>query len=259
MNDAASSRSRDGNSGSRNWNEFRTTHWSLVERAVLESQQGPREALAELMRRYLPALRVHLLNTRAVPESQVDDLLQNFVSDKILQSDLLARADGERGRFRTLLLTALHRYLVDQWRARNAKKRRADQAASLDSEVPEHLAKTDASAAKAFDVAWARQVLARALAQMEEECHGSDRSDIWDVFRYRLVDPILYGDPVLPYDRLVAQCGLASPRQAANVLITAKRMFARILREIVSEYTPPAEVDAEIQQLQADLSRNLRT
>ncbi|MFV2066504.1 MAG: hypothetical protein ACC645_05950 [Pirellulales bacterium] len=256
MNHSSDGQPKGSGSHSGSWNEFRTTHWSLVERAVLENDQGPRDALAELLRRYLPALRVHLLNTRAIAESQVDDLLQNFVSDKILQSDLLARADDRLGKFRTLLLTALHRYLVDQWRAQNARKRRAEQAASLDSEVPEYLARTDATAARSFDVAWARQVLARTLAQMEHECQTSGRVDIWDIFRHRLVDPILHGGATMPYEQLVAICGLSSPRQAANVLITGKRMFARILREVVAEYTPRDEVNAEIDQLQLDLSRD---
>jgi len=245
-----------GGSKDGNWNEFRTTHWSLVERAILENDQGPREALAELLRRYLPALRAHLLNTRTVRESQVDDLLQNFVSDKILQSDLLARADDRRGKFRTLLLTALHRYLVDQWRAQHARKRRAEQAVSLDGDVPDYLARTDTTAAKSFDVAWARQVLRGTLIAMETECQTGGRALVWEVFRRRLVDPILDGGEPMPYEQLVTTYGLSSPRQAANVLITGKRMFARILREVVGEYTPPNEVDAEIRQLQLDLSRD---
>ena len=58
----------------------------------------------------------------------------------------------------------------------------------------------------------------------------------------------------MPYQELVARYRLSTPRQASNVLNTGKRMFARILRFVVCEYTPEHEVDAEIQELKLALS-----
>jgi hypothetical protein len=53
-----------------------------------------------------------------------------------------------------------------------------------------------------------------------------------------------------PYDKLVGRLGLASPSQAANLLITAKRMFNRHLRAVVMEtVADPAQAEDEIEEL----------
>ena len=234
--------------------EFRTTIWTLVRRAGEEGSQGSREALAQLLVRYLPALRAHLLHTHTLPESQVDDLLQSFVSDKILQSDLLAKADQRRGKFRTLLLTALHRYVVDQWRAQTAKKRSGGRTLSLDVEGMHEPAQHELTPSTHFDIAWAREVVGEALQRMQNECTATGRPDVWGVFEARLVGPTLFGEAPMPYEELVSHFGLSTPRRATNVLITGKRMFARILRTVVGEYTPEDEIEAEIRQLRKDLS-----
>ena len=107
-----------------------------------------------------------------------------------------------------------------------------------------------------FDIAWARQVLARAIDQMRAECVRSDRADLWGVFECRILGPLLDGTEPLEYQALVERFGLASPAQASNVLMTGKRMFARSLRSVVAEYErDESEIDAEIADLRKILSR----
>ena len=93
---------------------FQTTQWSLIDRVRNEDSEGTRPALDELLRRYLPALRVHLRIRGAGGEHAVEDLLQGFVKSRILEANLVATASASRGKFRTLLLTSLDRYVVDQ-------------------------------------------------------------------------------------------------------------------------------------------------
>jgi DNA-directed RNA polymerase specialized sigma24 family protein len=233
--------------------EFQTTQWSLVARAGGNGSEEARQAVGELLGRYLPALRAHLLHQRVISESRIDDLLQGFVSDKILQTDLIAKADRSRGKFRTLLLTALSRYVVDQWRGESAQKRRVDRGISLDADEHGAFAHTDTTPSAAFDTEWARQVLRRTLDLMQSQCRETGREDVWGVFQARLVGPLLFGEEPMPYEQLVERFQLATPRQAANVLITGKRLFNRTLRQIVGEYTPQDEIDAEIRQLTHDL------
>jgi len=64
---------------------------------------------------------------------------------------LIARADQQLGRFRTFLLTALDRFLLNRLRDQGAKKRAADVAAALGDYAGE-VAANDAP--DAFDVAW---------------------------------------------------------------------------------------------------------
>src|SRR5262249_45322974 len=110
-----------------------------------------------------------------------------------------------------------------------------------------------------FDVAWARELLGDVLRRMRAECEKSRRRDIWGIFQCRIVGPILDNAATLPYEQLVKGYGFRSPTQAANALVTAKRMFARLLRTVVGEYAVgEGAIDAEIRDLQQILARGHR-
>jgi DNA-directed RNA polymerase specialized sigma24 family protein len=234
---------------------FPTTHWSLVARAGHDGGDARREALEQLLRRYLPALRAHLVYGRHLPWDEADDLLQEFVARRILARDLLDRADQQLGKFRTYLLTAVDRFFIDQLRRQGARKR------SLGREPPRELGDEAESlaappSADVFDVAWARGVLSQVIERMRAECQSSGRAEAWGVFEGRVLDPLLHGTEPADYEQLVAQFGLASADQAANVLVTAKRIFARLLREVVGEYALGDEaIAAEIRDLHEVLMR----
>src|SRR6478609_8864918 len=108
------------------------TRWSLIARVREEDCQGKRPAMDELLRRYLPALRVHLTIRCAGSKEEIEDLIQGFIASRILESKLVESAAQERGRFRTLLLTSLDRYVIDQRRRANAKKRSSPPQVPMD-------------------------------------------------------------------------------------------------------------------------------
>jgi len=80
---------------------FPTTHWSLVCRAGQDDQQAKRDALDQLLACSLPAMRAHLVYAKRLAPADADDVVQDFVAEKILQRDLLGRADQRLGRLRT--------------------------------------------------------------------------------------------------------------------------------------------------------------
>ncbi len=76
------------------------------------------------------------------------------------------------------------------------------------------------------------------------------------VFEARMLDPLLNQTAPMPYDKLVARFGLRSPFEASNLLITAKRMFARALHEVVREtVAADRDVELEIQELKRILAK----
>jgi hypothetical protein len=76
------------------------------------------------------------------------------------------------------------------------------------------------------------------------------------LFEARVLWPALHGSPPVAYGDLVERMKLTSPAQASNLLVTAKRMFAHCLRQIVSEYEfDDALIDQEIADLKRALSR----
>lgn len=238
------------------WQPFPETSWTEVERAGAEGADGPRDALGGLLRRYMPALRARLVIEKGIQPDTAGDLLNGFLADKVLERDLVARADRSRGRFRTFLLTALDRYVVDHRRAAAAEKRNPGEGAivSLDALTEQHHPRAAANPSAASEVAWAREVLAEAIRRMEAECTAQNRADLWAVFRCRVLDPALRGADPLPYEQFVSTFGLRTPAQAANALVTAKRMFARVLKSVVAEYADGAAADQEIAELRAILA-----
>ncbi len=238
------------------YEHFPTTHWSLVNRAGGVEATQASQALNQLLTRYLPALRAHLTRNKRLDAHRADDIVQEFISTKFLEQDLAAVADPARGKFRTLVLTALDRFLVSQQRRSSAKKRSADEAATLEGDALQAAASpAQKHAADPFDIEWARQLLAEVASRMESECHSCGKEDVWAIFEARILNPTFRATEPVDYASLVERFGLRSPTQAANILVTAKRMFQRILRSVVGEYALSAEpIDEEIRALHQILS-----
>jgi RNA polymerase sigma-70 factor (ECF subfamily) len=234
-------------------NRFPTTRWTSVERA---GGCGPTSsaALGRLVTHYLGPLRAHLILHKRLPPERADDLLQGFISDKVLERDLVGGAARGKGRFRTYLLVALHRFVSNQVRDEHRKRRSPEHLVSL-QDAPDAIDRAPEASA-AFELSWARQVLADAASRMLDDCRASGRTDVWGVFDGRVLAPTVEGAECVPYERLVEQFGLESVDAASNLLVTGKRMFARSLRGVVGEYTSDAsEIEQEIGDLRQILSR----
>jgi len=236
---------------------FPVTRWSLISRARGEPDLASRQALDELLRRYLPALKTHLVLTRRLDPDRADDVLQSFAASRVVEQGLLERVGPGRGRFRTYLLHAVNNFLIDQIRAERAQKRSAGDVHSLAApDGPDADPADDApTPADAFDATWARQVIDQAAALMRDQCARDDRADIWEVFAGRVLSPALDGAAPVPYEQLVARFDYATPEQASNVLMTAKRTFQRALRQVVADYCDESEVEDELRDLRAVVAR----
>ncbi len=235
---------------------FPTTRWSLVARVGDQDPDSRRQALAELATSYLPAMRTHLVYRKGLAPERADDLLQEFVTHKVLEKDLFAQADRGEGRFRTFLLTALDRFLFNWHRNQNVAKRTPEGGFVAIDDVELECVDSQQPPSDAFDVAWARQVIDEALGRLRADCEASGRQDMWRVFDCRVVGPILEGKPSPSYRELVERFGFSSPTQASNTLVTAKRMFARALRVVIGHYAnDEEEIDAELTDLQTILAR----
>lgn len=235
--------------------EFDSTRWSLVELAGDQDASQRHTALEKILSSYLPALRTYLILNRMLKAEEAEDLLQDFVTDKILVGNLLSRADHAKGRFRSLLIKSLNNYLVDRYRSRRSTDPTAGGAKSLEdlgSRHPEHPQDSDGDI---FDAIWARTILVGALSELQQHCEKENRQDIWKLFEERLLRPLMWDTPPTPYDQLITELGFESAAQASNAFMTAKRQFRRILNARVAPYTQDkALVDAEIIDLKSVLS-----
>ena len=89
---------------------FETTRWSVVLRARGEAGDA-RAALEQLCRTYRPPV-LAFVRFRGYAADAAEDLTQAFFT-RFLERAWYSSADPERGRFRTFLLTALKRFLID--------------------------------------------------------------------------------------------------------------------------------------------------
>ena len=231
---------------------FPVTRWSLVGRAGGADVDAQPLAIAEIARMYAPALRAHLLQSLHYDEHRADDLLQGFLADKVLEQRLFGHADPKRGRFRTFLLAALDRYVIDEHRRDQAQKRSPRGAIDDIDAHRETLAAADNRSGRtdAFDAAWAREVLAEVLDVMRRQCEQSDRADLWTVFEVRYLKPAVEGIEPEPHELVAKRLNLDDSQTAANLLVTAKRMYTRVFKAVVSRYAASNdEVREEVSEL----------
>src|SRR5690606_19110811 len=134
------------------------------------SEKG-RAALSELCQAYWLPLYTFARRSGNTP-ADAEDLVQGFLM-KAVSDRLFARADAERGRLRTFLLTAFRRYARDEFRKTLAEKRGGGEVVSLDLIEAErwYVAAGEPegeSPEQAYDRQWALTLLERTCRRLEE-------------------------------------------------------------------------------------------
>jgi hypothetical protein len=208
---------------------------------------GALDAIVEI---YRPVLVQFLVSRLRMPVERAEDFTQAFLVEKLLHQNVVPQASAGKGRFRSFILKVFTNFVKSRLREEQAVKRRHDSpdAVRLD-DLPEFLSNTPLMS-EVFDTLWARQLLARTIERVQAECLEKRREDLWQVLEDRVIGPAIDNTPSMPYDQFVARFGLRSPSEASNLLITAKRMFVRVLRETVRETVADArEVEPEIREL----------
>jgi hypothetical protein len=227
------------------------TDWAALGRAA----QADVPSLEQLVKLYWQPLRIFLAATFPSLKDQAELLLQDFAEDKLIKEGWLRKADQNRGRFRDFLKTSLRNFVLD--RLNRVEMRNPPVSfEELEQELPQSEAPSEE-----FDLAWARTVLAETLRRMEADCKDPAaeqprRGQIWEMFRIRLLEPVLNDAPPPSYDQLIEQFGLKSPTDASNTLLSAKRIFKAHLGKVIKEYAgQDAATDAEIKTLEDFLVR----
>lgn len=218
--------------------EFQSTQWSEVFRARADQSTVRRQALGELARSYSGPLYAHLVRGKRCDTHRAADLLQGFLTDKLLERRLVEHADPARGKFRSLLVRALDNYMIDTIR----KERPNPITGAVELESDPAIGEDR----QAFDLAWAQQLLTETLKRMEAQCRRKQQTFIWDVFQCRLLIPTRAGSKPSSYEELVHRFGFKSPEQASNALVTAKRTFNRVFAEVAEDYLGPGETPEDL-------------
>lgn len=186
---------------------FVTTRWSVVLKAGGKDATRSQSALESLCRLYWGPLYGYV-RRRGYSVEDAQDMTQAFF-ERLLERDWLNAADREKGRFRTFLLTAMERFLANEWDKARALKRGAGQRLAhiqLDSAetrygVDPHDTRTPE---QAFEYRWAVTLLDEVLSRLEAEFQASGQAEMFDALK-----PCLIGDrEAQPYAELAALLGI---------------------------------------------------
>lgn len=225
---------------------FDTTRWTLL--GALRSDDTARSAAAReiLMRRYWPPVYAALRRSGRSRDA-AEELTQAFFAEVVVGRSLFERADAERGRLRTLLLTALRRFVVDQHRREVTRGHgRLAPLEALDSEDAMLPTNDTETLEQAFDRRWALVVVEEALQRCERHFISKDRAGHWRLFEARVVRPALANVAPEPLATAAARCGFGSPADGAAAVQVVKTRLQAIIREVAAETTQtPEDGEAE--------------
>jgi RNA polymerase sigma factor (sigma-70 family) len=230
-------------------NTFKTTRWTMVRDAPHDPA-----ALESFLSQYWSPVYAYLRRSGRRPDEAADHT-QSFFAAILEKPRLLTAADPARGRFRTYLLSAVQRFLIDEHRRECGRNGQAPRQFSIDREALSTIEPSHADdPARAFDREWARTVLDQAIRRLEASCVKDNMTAQWSVFEQRVLRPASHGAAPAPIEDLMAELHVGSAQEVYSMLQTMKRRFHRALVAVVAQTVRnPDEAEQEL----ADLLRVL--
>ena len=225
---------------------FLTTHWSLIEKAQ-SNEDGSRALIGLLLNKYWKPVYCYL-RRKGYDNEQAKDLTQGFFHEVVLGRGLLEKADQAKGRFRSYLLLALNRHLVNIREEQSAQKRiPKDRLIPLDQIDPPDLpaSLTQLPPEETFNYAWVSVLLEQVLAEVETKCRQRELELHWQVFRDRIVRPILNRTEPDSMKAICERYGIEETIKASNMITTVKRIFQTVLKQHVRNSVMSDEDTAE--------------
>jgi RNA polymerase sigma-70 factor (ECF subfamily) len=232
---------------------FATTHWTTVLTARDEQSPQAAEALEKLCRRYWPPVYAFIRRRGHGPDD-AQDLTQEFFA-RLLEKHYLDAADASKGKFRTLLLTAVSRFLANERERALAQKRGGGAAhVSLEAEDAKdgcHVEPADpATPETIFERRWAETVLETVLARLRQEFEDAGQRERFDVLK-----PFLAAEKQAPSGAAVAAWLGLSESAVYSAVHRLRQRYGELLREeIAHTVASPEEIDDELRYLVRVLS-----
>jgi len=231
---------------------FLTTHWSLIEEVGQGDDQKNRALIGLLLEKYWRPVYCYL-RRKGYDNESAKDLTQGFIQEIVIGHTLIQKADRAKGRFRTFLLTALDRYLINVKDAEAAQKRIPQhRLVSLDWVVPSDLsgAVTELSPEDSFHCAWVSSLLERILSEVQAKCLEQGKTVHWAAFHDRILEPAVEGTTAPSMNEICRRHGIENPVKASNMIVTVKRMMQTVFMEgLRQSVSSEEEVQEELQEI----------
>ncbi|HSB15471.1 MAG TPA: sigma-70 family RNA polymerase sigma factor [Bryobacteraceae bacterium] len=231
---------------------FPITRWTLVVAAGDPHRKEARSALVSLCENYWYPLYAYL-RRRGYPADHAQDLTQDFFV-RVLEGRYLDRADPEKGRFRSFLLTSLKFFVADEEDRHRAHKRGGGAVLPLEfssgekryQREPAH----DETPERIFERRWALAVLDRVVERLRNEFVQHGRPE-----HFQRLKVFLLGQSDAPYAALAREMNTSEGALKVAIHRLRKRYRELFRQEIADTVADPVEVESELRFLAAVLTR----
>lgn len=225
-----------------------TTHWSVVLTAGQQDSPEATEALEHLCRSYWYPLYAYVRRQGYSP-ADAQDLTQGFFL-RLLQKNLVAVAQADRGKFRWFLLASLRHYLANEWDRAKAQRRGGRYTfIPLDEAAAEDLYRQDTGQGlapeKLYDRAWAVMVMQRVRDRLREEYAAAGKAE-----RLEILDELLPGEEgEMTRSEAALRLGLSAGGVRTEIH-RLRRRYGELLRaEVAHTVSAPNEIEEELRHL----------
>ena len=231
---------------------FAETRWTMVLSARDPDAPHATRALEELCRIYWPPLYA-FARRQGLGVHDAQDNTQAFFA-RLLEKEILRSVDREKGHFRTFLLVAFKRFLINVREHARAQRRGGGQAVlSIDADDAETHYRAEghdnASADVVYERRWALTLLDQTLARLRAEYAQANKTRQFELMKGFLTDASSDG-----YQAVAAALGV-SPGAARVAVHRLRSRYREIFRdEIAQTVADPSEIDAEISYLLSKIS-----
>ena len=186
---------------------------------------------------------------RGLSNHDAEDATQEFLCGMI-NGKLLDSADPTKGRFRTYLLAAWKRFLIDQYRKQNSERRGGEAVTlALNFETGEQhwiaLQSREPDPDRMFMRSWASSLLVEAKHRLRTDYVQRNRQTLFEGLQ-----PWLTQSPsAAEYAELSSQLN-SSANTVKVALHRLRTRFGTVLREVIAETVDdPTDIDREISDL----------
>jgi RNA polymerase sigma factor (sigma-70 family) len=232
--------------------QFPTTRWTLVVAAGDPQRKEARSALVSLCQNYWYPLYAYL-RRRGYSADEAQDLTQEFFM-RVLEGRYLDRADPEKGRFRSFILTSLRFFVADEEDRQRARKRGGGTVVSLEfssgeeryQREPAH----DETPERIFERRWALAVLDRVVEKLRNEFVHHGRLE-----HFERLKVFLLGQSEASYAALAREMNTSEGALKVAIHRLRKRYRELFRQEIADTVADPVEVESELRFLAAVLTK----
>jgi RNA polymerase sigma factor (sigma-70 family) len=221
---------------------FPTTRWTLVIAAADAQRTEARAALVSLCERYWYPLYAYV-RRRGYPADQAHLTQEFFV--RVMEGRYLDRADRDKGRFRTFMLTSLKFFLADEADRNRAQKRGGGAVLSLEMTSGEERYQREPAhhetPERIFERRWALSVLEVVVDKLRDEFAQHGRLDQFNRLKVFLLD-----QADAPYAALARDMGTSEGALKVAIHRLRKRYHDLFRQEIAETVADPADVESEL-------------